>query len=111
MPRNARSNVSRAAVFRALMEARSSPFGLYGLEISRQTGVGPGTLYPLLERLESGGLVEGSWEANDPGALGRPRRLYYRLTGLGVTEATDVLNEVLSRVAPKGWILRPGWSQ
>ena len=111
MARSARNNISRAAVFRALMEARSSPCGLYGLELSRETGVGPGTLYPLLERLESGGLVEGSWEAGDPGSLGRPRRRYYRLTGLGVTEATAVLNEMLSRVAPKGWTLRPGWSQ
>jgi DNA-binding transcriptional ArsR family regulator len=109
--RSARNNISRAAVFRALMEARSSPCGLYGLELSRQTGVGPGTLYPLLERLESGGLVEGSWEAGDPESLGRPRRRYYRLTGLGVTEATAVLNEMLNRVAPKGWTLRPGWSQ
>lgn len=93
------------------MEARNTPGGLYGLELSRTTGVGPGTLYPLLERLEGAGYVEGSWEVEEPERLGRPRRRYYRLTGLGETEATEVLNDALNRVAPTGWILRPGWSR
>ena len=38
----------------------------------------PGTLYPLLRRLEARGLITGSWQ---PGER-RPRRVY-RLTGDG----------------------------
>ncbi len=41
-----------------------------------------GTLYPLLSRLEEGGLVESEWRAGDGG----PGRKYYRVTDRGHRE-------------------------
>ena len=38
----------------------------------------PGTLYPLLRRLEAGGLVESGWQEGP-----KRRRRVYRLTGEG----------------------------
>ncbi len=48
----------------------------------------PGTLYPLLRRLESGGLVASDWQAGPR----RPRRVY-RLTAAGGRELDQRLRE------------------
>ncbi len=48
----------------------------------------PGTLYPLLHRLESGGLVAGNWQAGP-----RRQRRVYRLTGAGHRELDRRLRE------------------
>ncbi|MGX6603600.1 PadR family transcriptional regulator [Micromonosporaceae bacterium Da 78-11] len=61
---------------------------VYGLRVCAEADLGPGTVYPILERLAGLGWVESWWEAEQPS--GRPRRRYYRLTGagrLGVVEA------------------------
>nr|WP_091090348.1 helix-turn-helix transcriptional regulator [Micromonospora nigra] len=64
---------------------------LYGLEIVDSTGLPPGTIYPIMSRLESAGWVESRWEVIDQHAEGRPRRRYYRLASNGVTEARTAL--------------------
>lgn len=92
-----------------MVDAPDAMVGLYGLELSRLTGLGSGTLYPELSRLEAAGLIEGHWEDGDPAELGRPRRRYYRLTGLGETEARRILSEAIQRLAPTGWTPTPGW--
>ena len=54
--------------------------------------VGPGTLYPLLERLEHAGWVERSWALTT--VQGMPtgfRRALYKLTGKGRGEAFRLL--------------------
>ncbi|MDG4770944.1 helix-turn-helix transcriptional regulator [Solwaraspora sp. WMMD792] len=56
----------------------------YGLEIVESTGLLPGTVYPILARLEQAGWLHSQWEAVDEHAAGRPRRRYYRLTADGV---------------------------
>lgn len=62
----------------------------YGYAIAQrleQAGVGTvrgGTLYPLLARLESEGLVDASWRAGDGG----PGRKYFTLTPAGRAELT-----------------------
>jgi DNA-binding PadR family transcriptional regulator len=53
---------------------------LHGYELARRTGLKPGTLYPILERLEGRGLLEGRWE---PSPDRRPARHSYRLTEAG----------------------------
>jgi len=58
-----------------------------GAEIARTTGLGSGTLYPLLARLEKAGWCKSEWEAVDPRQAGRPRRRFYELTGLGQVRA------------------------
>jgi PadR family transcriptional regulator, regulatory protein PadR len=53
----------------------------YGYDISRNTGMKSGTLYPILMRLAERELLETSWEKVEPG---RPPRHLYRLTADGV---------------------------
>jgi DNA-binding PadR family transcriptional regulator len=59
----------------------------YGYDLSRETALRSGTLYPLLMRLADQGLLEAEWRpAAEPG---RPPRHAYRLTGLGVRAARE----------------------
>lgn len=62
-----------------------------GAEISRETGIGSGTLYPLLARLERLGWLVSEWETINPRAAGRPRRRLYTLTAIGQTRARAAL--------------------
>src|SRR6516165_4771794 len=53
----------------------------YGYDISRDTGLKSGTLYPILIRLAEHKLLETSWEATE---AGKPPRHMYRLTREGL---------------------------
>ena len=57
----------------------------YGYDLSGETGLKSGTLYPLLIRLSDHGLLEAEWRA--PLQPGRPSRHAYRLTGKGLSLA------------------------
>jgi PadR family transcriptional regulator PadR len=63
-----------------------------GAEIAKATGVGSGTLYPLLARLETAGWLKSEWENVEPTEVGRPRRRQYRLTGLGQKRVREALS-------------------
>src|ERR1700723_4503676 len=76
---------------------------IYGLELSEETGLQPGTAYPILLRLEHEGWVTSRWEDIDPRAEKRPARRYYRLTAGGAAQASAAL-AVAPR--PKGAALR-----
>lgn len=59
----------------------------YGYDLSRETGIKSGTLYPLLMRLKDQGLLEAEWRQSlEPG---RPPRHAYRLTTSGVALAAS----------------------
>ncbi|WP_205718269.1 PadR family transcriptional regulator [Actinomadura sp. WMMA1423] len=53
----------------------------WGYRICEEAGIGSGTVYPILERLEQAGWIEGEWERGQP--EDRPRRRFYRLTNVG----------------------------
>jgi DNA-binding PadR family transcriptional regulator len=53
----------------------------FGYDLTKETGLKSGTLYPLLMRLADQGLLEAEWR--EPLQPGRPARHAYRLTGLG----------------------------
>jgi PadR family transcriptional regulator PadR len=53
----------------------------YGYDISRNTGLKSGTLYPILMRLADRKLLETRWETADPG---KPPRHMYRFTPEGL---------------------------
>jgi DNA-binding PadR family transcriptional regulator len=75
---------------------------LSGAEIGKATKLASGTLYPILLRLEGAGWLESRWEMEDPKALGRPRRRFYRITGAGALKARETFKEfepVFGRVA------------
>jgi DNA-binding PadR family transcriptional regulator len=80
----------------------------YGLWLCAETGLQPGTIYPIVARLERLGWVVSRWE--DPDAhveAGRPRRRYYRLTSDGAEQARDALASAYrKRVKPPG-LIRP----
>jgi PadR family transcriptional regulator PadR len=65
-----------------------------GAEIARSTQLASGTLYPILLRLEEAGWAESHWESGDPRDLGRPRRRFYKVTGIGASRARAALQEM-----------------
>jgi len=67
----------------------------YGLDLSKRSGLKPGTIYPILDRLLKAGWLERRWEQIDPVAEGRPRRRLYRLTGVGAPSARRALDDHL----------------
>ncbi len=58
----------------------------YGYDLSRQTKLKSGTLYPLLMRLAEHELLETSWEQAE---TGKPPRHLYRLTPDGLRFARE----------------------
>ena len=59
----------------------------YGYDLSKETGLASGTLYPLLIRLGDQGLLESEWRPSpNPG---RPQRHAHRLTGAGRALAVE----------------------
>ena len=58
----------------------------YGYDISRNTGLKSGTLYPILMRLAERKLLETSWETAE---IGKPPRHLYRLTPDGIRVARE----------------------
>jgi DNA-binding PadR family transcriptional regulator len=68
----------------------------YGLELSKRSGIKPGTIYPILDRLLKAEWLERHWEEIDPTIEGRPRRRLYSLTGAGVPAAQRALDEHLA---------------
>lgn len=58
----------------------------YGYDISRNTGLKSGTLYPILMRLAEHQLLETSWETTE---TGRPPRHMYKLTNDGLRYARE----------------------
>jgi DNA-binding PadR family transcriptional regulator len=88
-------------VIEALIEA---PDELHGWGIIKATGRGGPTVYKILERMTAMGWVTARWEAQ-PEEPNRPRRRYYRLTGIGVTHGGALLAE--RRPRPPVTNLRP----
>jgi PadR family transcriptional regulator, regulatory protein PadR len=62
----------------------------YGYELSRETGLKSGTLYPILMRLENHSLLEARWVTTEEGV---PPRHTYRLTPNGLELARAKLAE------------------
>jgi len=81
----------------------NSSDALSGAEIGRITRLKSGTLYPILLRLEKAGWLESFWESETPQELGRPRRRFYRLTGVGAKNARSGLRELRSAIGGPAW--------
>ncbi len=86
MTRTRRPSPQTAAVLRAL--AGQPSVWRYGYELGQEIGLKAGSLYPILIRLCDRGLLEATWEAEQP--QGRPPRHLYRLTGEGARLAAEV---------------------
>ena len=60
----------------------------YGYELSKETGLKSGTLYPLLIRLSDQGLLDSQWQ--EPERPGKPPRHAYKLTPNGLAFAREM---------------------
>jgi|SRR5690349_19226086 DNA-binding PadR family transcriptional regulator len=70
----------------------------HGYDISRNTGLKSGTLYPILMRLAERKLLETRWEATE---IGRPHRHMYRLTPTGLRFTREELSARSTARAPR----------
>jgi DNA-binding PadR family transcriptional regulator len=87
--------LSTRAVLESLLAAEGEVFGL---DIVRTTALGPGTIYPILQRLRAAGWVTARWEAPEHAHQhGRPPRRYYRLTAQGQARAVHALQPGTAR--------------
>lgn len=75
----------------ALMSLLDAPQGLHGYEIMQMAGIKPGTLYPMLARLEDRGILVSHWQ--ELGVEGRPPRHIYSLSAAGRILAKSLIDE------------------
>jgi PadR family transcriptional regulator PadR len=76
MGRTIRLSTQTRSILSAFLERASQ--WRYGYDLSRETDLKAGTLYPILMRLSDAGWLEARWE--EPSSPGRPPRHMYRLT-------------------------------
>lgn len=85
-----RTRAPSAATRATLLLLAEHTHGLHGYDITKQAGVSPGTLYPMLARLEAQGLLTAHW--SPAVEAGRPPRHVYRLTAAGVAFTRGLRN-------------------
>jgi PadR family transcriptional regulator PadR len=91
-------------VLRAFLDDPAAP--RYGYDLMKAAGLPSGTLYPLLSRLETRGLVTSAWET--PQEEGQRPRRYYQLTGEGVRVARlELAQASAARRSAPGKVRRP----
>src|SRR4051812_7725130 len=69
----------------------------YGLDLAREAGLEPGTIYPILVAFENAGWLTSRAEEIDVHREGRPRRRYYQLTPTGATAAREAVARAAQR--------------
>ena len=74
-----------------------------GAEIGKVTGIGSGTLYPLLARFEQERWLTSRWEKIDPSEEKRPRRHFYKITSHGQNSARQALAELQTDLGVLAW--------
>lgn len=95
MARRPNNSPQTRAVLRALLHSNG---WRHGVSLSQETGLKPGTLYPILIRLDEAGFLESEWQP--PEKAGRPPRHAYRLNATGRALAED-------RLADRGVVAKP----
>lgn len=86
MPRRPNRSVQTRVLLAVLLQ---SPLDWrHGYDLSNETALKSGTLYPLLMRLSDQGLLESKWL--DTERRGRPPRHMYRLTPDGLALARSL---------------------
>ena len=79
-----------ARVAQALMATPSARH--WGYDLSKQSGVRSGVMYPLLQRMLDEGWLADGWEDQPrAGRTTRPSRRYYTVTGPGKVALTALL--------------------
>jgi PadR family transcriptional regulator PadR len=84
-----RMTLQTQAVLAVLLERET-----WGFDLSKESGLPAGTIYPILQRLTAAGWVTSRWEAAEAAQEeGRPPRRYYTLTTEGRARAINALSE------------------
>ncbi|KAA9375201.1 PadR family transcriptional regulator [Microbispora cellulosiformans] len=79
-------------VLETLITALHQGYELHGWAIIKATGRSGPTVYGVLDRLEDAGWIEGNWEDRNPDPS-KPARRFYKLTGVGLPAARNLLLE------------------
>lgn len=95
MPRTPDTSPQTMRVFQALLSDPAQ--WRHGYELSKETALASGTLYPILIRLADRELLETRWEP--PSRPGRPPRHAYRLTADGAAYARSRLADQAAQPA------------
>jgi DNA-binding PadR family transcriptional regulator len=87
-PTRIRMTRTTLKVLEVLLDSAGTEVHPHGLWICDQSGLGTGTVYPILARLEREEWLAAQWEPeadwqNLPPGKRRPRRRLYELTGTG----------------------------
>ena len=85
MPRKPNTSRQTRAVLAAFLDRAQT--WRHGYDLSKETGLKSGTLYPVLMRLAEQGLLESRWQ--EPERPGLPPRHVYRLTRAGLALARE----------------------
>ncbi len=101
-----RVTYSLVAVGSALMADQWAQHWAY--DLSLRSGVRPGTLYPMVNRMIDEGWLQAGWENGTAESLGRPPRRWLTLTDRGRSELGAVLSA--ARRSKRFGRPRPGWS-
>jgi PadR family transcriptional regulator PadR len=77
----------------------------WGLQVVKRSSRPPGTVYPLLDRLERSGWVESHWEVDEDRS--GPRRRLYTLTADGASAARATVTAFRATRSPAGTVQAP----
>ena len=86
-----------AATIDVLSVLSASTEPSWGLAVIKASGRPAGSVYPILERLETSGWATSSWEEDDERT--GPRRRYYELTAEGAAAARSAIASFRARTA------------
>ena len=98
MPHKSNSSRQTRVILAALLD-RSCQWR-HGYDLSKETGIKSGTLYPLLMRLCEQGFLDSMWQ--ESGRPGLPPRHAYRLTVQGMILAQEKARDTAAFVATDG---------
>jgi DNA-binding PadR family transcriptional regulator len=89
MSHRIRLTTTTLAVLNVIMAGSAAEERVWGFRICELAGLGPGTVYPILDRLAQANWVSACWEATQP--ADRPRRRFYEMTAVGRIELADAI--------------------
>ncbi|MFE9237758.1 PadR family transcriptional regulator [Streptomyces sp. NPDC007007] len=96
------------ALIQVVLALMEDPDGRHwGYELSKQSGVRSGVLYPMLRRMLDDGWLEDGWEEPSEATGKRPPRRYYKLNAEGQAAAVAILSEARQDARFRALVGRP----
>jgi len=89
MPHRIRLTMATRAVLTVIMPGSAAEEPVWGFRICELAGLGPGIVYPILDRLKQANWVSACWEAIQP--ADRPRHRFYEMAVGGRSELAGAI--------------------